>query len=154
HARLNYIKRWASWHASNKPLRCQLLQQRLRLLQIARVKPLHKPPVNRSQQFARLLHLALVAPEPCEAHGGAEFPRLGLLLASDRERTFKVRLRFGSIPLRQLERNFNSDAISLGLKPSFLGCFDLVHRFADAAPSAIELAEFRIGFMITTTACR
>jgi hypothetical protein len=25
---------------------------------------------------SRLLHLALVAPEACEAHGGAEFPRL------------------------------------------------------------------------------
>jgi hypothetical protein len=41
----------------------QLLQEHLRLLQITRVKPFRKPPVNRSQQFARLLHLALVAPE-------------------------------------------------------------------------------------------
>jgi hypothetical protein len=31
----------------------QLLQQRLHLLQIARVEPLRKPPVNGSQQFAR-----------------------------------------------------------------------------------------------------
>ena len=38
------------------------LQQRLRLLQIARVEPLRKPPVNRSKQFACLLHLALIAP--------------------------------------------------------------------------------------------
>ena len=43
-------------------LRRQLLQQRLRLLQIARVEAFSEPPVNRSQQFARLLHLALVAP--------------------------------------------------------------------------------------------
>jgi hypothetical protein len=35
-----------------------LLQQRLRLLQIARVEALREPPVNRSKQFARLLHLA------------------------------------------------------------------------------------------------
>ena len=33
------------------------------LFQIARVKPLSEPPVSRSQQFARLLHLALVATE-------------------------------------------------------------------------------------------
>ena len=46
-----------------------LLEERLRFLQIARVKPLSEPAVNRSQQFARLLHLALVAPETCEAHG-------------------------------------------------------------------------------------
>src|SRR5262249_36126530 len=54
-------------------------------LQIARVKPLGKPPVNRSKQFARFPHLALVAPEACEAHGGAEFPGFGLLVASDGE---------------------------------------------------------------------
>jgi hypothetical protein len=35
-----------------------------------------KPPVNRTQQFARLLHLVPVAPEAGEAHGGAEFPLL------------------------------------------------------------------------------
>jgi hypothetical protein len=28
------------------------------------------PPVNRSQQFAGLPHLALIPPEACEAHGG------------------------------------------------------------------------------------
>jgi hypothetical protein len=55
--------RWASIR--------QLLQQRLRLLQVPRVEALREPPVNRSQQFARLLHLALVAPEAREAHGGA-----------------------------------------------------------------------------------
>ena len=54
--------------------RCrQLLQQRLRLLQIARIEPLSEPPVNRSKQFARLLHLALVAPEACEPHRGRWF---------------------------------------------------------------------------------
>jgi hypothetical protein len=59
----------------------QLLQQRLRLLQVPRVKTLRKPAVNRSKQFARLPHLALGTPETREAHGGAEFPRFGLLLA-------------------------------------------------------------------------
>jgi hypothetical protein len=38
---------------------CQLLQQRLRLLQIARVEALR----NRSQQFARFAYLVLVAPQ-------------------------------------------------------------------------------------------
>ena len=49
----------------------QLLQQRLRFLQIARVEPFGEPAVNWSQQFVRLLHLALVAPEAREAHGSA-----------------------------------------------------------------------------------
>jgi hypothetical protein len=42
---------------SNKALRRQLLQQRLRVFQIARVESFSEPPVHRSQQFARLLHL-------------------------------------------------------------------------------------------------
>ena len=50
-----------------------------------------QPPVNWSQQFARLLDLALVAPEAREAHGGAEFP--GTSLAA-RVRTESAFLQF------------------------------------------------------------
>jgi len=55
----------------------QLIEQRLRFLQIAGVEPLREPPVNRSQQFAGLLHLALrpseawVAPVAGEKRGGS-----------------------------------------------------------------------------------
>ena len=68
----------------------QLVHQHFRFPQIARAKPLSEPPVQRSQQFARLLQLALVAPEACEAHGGAEFPGFGLLLASDSKCAIKM----------------------------------------------------------------
>jgi len=61
-------------HRRRKPLRRQLLQQRLRLLQIARIEPLREPAVNRSKQFARPLDVALVAPRFC------------LLLTRDRKR--------------------------------------------------------------------
>src|SRR5262245_27423567 len=53
----------------------QHVEQRLRLFQVARVEAFSEPPVNRSQQLARLLHLALVAPEACQTHCGAD-PRL------------------------------------------------------------------------------
>jgi hypothetical protein len=43
-----------------------------------------------------LLHLALVAPEACEAHGGAEFPGFRLLLAGDRESALEIGFRFRS----------------------------------------------------------
>src|SRR6202795_2679339 len=46
----------------------QLIEQRAGLLQIERVETLGEPAVDRRQQFARLLHLALVAPEPRHAH--------------------------------------------------------------------------------------
>ena len=51
--------------------RIQFLQQRLRFLQIERVKPFGEPAVNRSEQFASLLRLPLIAPEAREAHCGA-----------------------------------------------------------------------------------
>jgi len=39
------------------------LQQRLGLLEVARIEPFREPPVDRSEQFASLLRLALRAPE-------------------------------------------------------------------------------------------
>ena len=48
----------------------QFGQQRLSLLQVARIGAFGEPPVNGSEQFARLLHLALVAPEAGEAQCG------------------------------------------------------------------------------------
>src|SRR5262249_3865159 len=84
-----------SWaHQSHSASPCQFIKQRLRLLQIARVEALCEPAVNRSEQFTPFSHLALVTPEACEAHGGAEFPGFGLLLACNGERTLEVRLRF------------------------------------------------------------
>src|SRR5262249_4906034 len=51
----------------NDSSRRQLLQQCLRIPQIARVKPFGEPAVDRSKQFARWWRLALGAPEACEA---------------------------------------------------------------------------------------
>ena len=64
-------------------LRRQGVEQRLRLLQIARVEPLSEPAIDRTEQFAGLLHLALVAPEPRKTRSRAELPGLGLLLPGD-----------------------------------------------------------------------
>ena len=47
-----------------------------------------------SEQFASLLRPSLVAPEPREAHGGAEFPGFCLLLARDRDRPLEILFRF------------------------------------------------------------
>jgi hypothetical protein len=97
----------ARWH--------QVLQQRLRVLQIARVVAFRKPIINRSKQFAGLLRLALVAPEASEAHGGAEFPGLCLLLTGNCERVAEKRFGFRGIRLRRLERNLAGDAMNLDL---------------------------------------
>ena len=44
--------------------RTQLLQQRLRRLQIERVETIREPSVNRGKQIMGLLFLSLVAPKP------------------------------------------------------------------------------------------
>jgi hypothetical protein len=59
----------------------QLTEQRLRFPQIERIEPFGEPAVDRSEQFASLLHLALVAPEACEAGGGTQLERLCALLS-------------------------------------------------------------------------
>ena len=51
----------------------KLFEQRLRVLQVARIEPFGKPPVDRSEQFAGLLGFALVAPETRHAHRRTQF---------------------------------------------------------------------------------
>jgi hypothetical protein len=52
--------------------RRQLVEQRLGLFQIARVEAFSEPTVDRSEQMAGFIPLALIAPEPREAGGGAK----------------------------------------------------------------------------------
>src|SRR6516164_8691051 len=100
---------------------CKRVEQRLRDLHIARVLTLSEPPVNRSQQFARLLRLTLGTPEAREACCCAEFPGLCLLLTRNRERVLEVRLRLRSIRLRRHQRDFPGSSVDVGFPPLFLG---------------------------------
>src|SRR5262245_1115507 len=50
------------------------------LLQVGGVKALREPVVDRRQQFARLDPLALLLPQPRQAHGRPQLPGLGLLV--------------------------------------------------------------------------
>ena len=50
------------------------IKQHLRFLQVKCVEAFGEPPVERSEQFARLLQLGLVAPEPPKVVGGAPQP--------------------------------------------------------------------------------
>ena len=86
-------------------------------------RTLSKPPINRRQQFARFAHLALVAPEACEAHGGAEFPGFGLLLTGDCDCTVEIRFDFRRIRFGRHQCDFTDDTPDLGLAPLFFGSF-------------------------------
>ena len=58
----------------------QFVEQRLCLFEIGRVEAFGEPAVDRREEIAGFGAPALVAPEPGEARGGAQFPELGLLL--------------------------------------------------------------------------
>jgi hypothetical protein len=58
----------------------KLADQRLRGSEIRRIKALGKPIMDWREQLKRLLCPALVAPQPGEAGGGAQFPGEGTLM--------------------------------------------------------------------------
>ena len=74
----------------------ELGEQRFWLFEIGRVETLGEPAVDWREKVAGFGVMALVAAEPGEAHGGAQFPELGPLLlaflnASEQKRTQLVR---------------------------------------------------------------
>ena len=61
----------------------QFVEQRFCLFEVGGVEAFGEPAVDRREQVAGLGAAALLAAQPGEAHGGAQFPKLGLLLLSD-----------------------------------------------------------------------
>jgi Binding-prot-dependent transport system membrane comp, N-term/Binding-protein-dependent transport system inner membrane component len=59
----------------------EFLQQRLRLLEVCRVKALGKPAVDGGQQLAGFSPLTLALPQPAQAQGRPQLPGFGLLVA-------------------------------------------------------------------------
>src|SRR6516162_1949497 len=63
----------------------EFVEQRLCLFEVGRAEAFGEPAVDRREQIAGFAATALVAAEPGEAHHGAQFPELGLLLPGDAE---------------------------------------------------------------------
>src|SRR6266446_9181835 len=99
-------------------LHTKLVQQCLGLLQIERVEALAEPPVDRREQSAGLIALALVAPEPGKAGGGAQLPRLCLLRPGNLPRLEKAGLGSGEVVIAQAPQHFAPEAIQLRLEPA------------------------------------
>jgi hypothetical protein len=117
----------------------QRVEQRLCVLQIARIESLSEPAVDRSEKLASLIPFSLIAPETRHAHRCAQFPGLCLLRTRNRERTLEMRLGLGRVWLWRLERDFSR--IDLSLKPPFPGCFYRTHRLANAEALAAPLGD-------------
>ena len=66
-------------------------------------------------------------------------------MARDCESALEIRLRFRGIGLRRFERNLSSNAIDIGVEPSFLARFHRRHCCINALPSLIELPEVCVG---------
>ena len=79
---LQYVPK-LDWHVEaqrqTSDLLSQVVEQRLRVLQIARVEAFGEPGVERGEEGAGFIALALALPEPRQAGGGAQLERLGLL---------------------------------------------------------------------------
>jgi hypothetical protein len=79
----------------------QLLEQRLRLLQIERIEAFGEPAIDGRKKIAGLIPFALIAVEPRHAYRRAHSPGLCLLLTGNGESTFEVPSAFQlQLPLR------------------------------------------------------
>src|SRR5439155_10695148 len=93
----------------------QVLQQRPRVLQVARVEAFGEPGVERGEERAGRVTLALALPEPRQAGGRAQLERLGLLPPGDLQGVAEERLRLlDRIPVH-VEENLCSQPVELGI---------------------------------------
>src|SRR5215831_4311556 len=74
---------WGSKGVSTGVALRQRVQQCLHILQVSRIKSFGEPAVDRREQLVGLTAFALLLPQPAQARGGAQFPRLGLLVAGE-----------------------------------------------------------------------
>ena len=119
----------------------QLVEECLGLFQIARVKPLGEPAVDRSEKLASLIALALIAPETRHVHRGAQFQGFCLLLTRKSDSALEIRFRFRRIRLGRLECYLPDYMNYYGFLGPFLGFFHCCNRLAAAPPSVIVLAK-------------
>ena len=71
----------------------QLIDQRFGLLEIGAIEALREPVVDRSEHRPRPVTAALGHKQPSEANRRTQFPRLGVLLARNLDRSLKATLR-------------------------------------------------------------
>ena len=72
----------------------QGVEQGLGLFEVSRVKPLSEPIIDLGEHLPGVLFLALVLPQPAQAHHRSQFQRLRLLLAGNLNGLVKIRFGF------------------------------------------------------------
>src|SRR5262245_749608 len=71
----------------------QRIEQCAGLLEVGGIKPFGEPAIDLGQELAGCGALALLLPQASQAHGGAQFPRPGLLAAGYGEGLLKAGFR-------------------------------------------------------------
>src|SRR5262245_28544280 len=137
-------QKWKSPGASTDSC-VQLAKQGVGLLQVARIEPFSEPAIGRSKKSTSFLPHVLIEPKSRHAHRRTQLPGFCLLGTRNGERALEICFRLRRTQLRQLERDFAGYAMDFRLVPTFPCCFHRGHRLANAAPSLVKLAEFRIG---------
>src|SRR6266480_3958746 len=95
--------------------KCVIVEQRLRVVQVTRVEAFGEPGVERGEEGAGRVALALALPEPRQGGGGAQLERLGLLPPGDLEGLAQERLRLlDRIPVG-VEENLRAQPVELGI---------------------------------------
>ena len=116
----------------------EFLEQGLRFLQIAGIEAFGEPVVDRREQFASLVSLASIAPEPRHAHSDAQLERSSPLLAGEFESLNKDCFRFHGCSEKQSEFAFNSEHVGL---PEIFACVGYqLGGFSDRAQATLHIS--------------
>src|SRR5262245_50457477 len=127
-----------AWNLARKcSLLRQLCQQRLCLIEVHRVEAFSEPTVNRSKQFVSLLPLPLVAPEPGEKGGGAQFPEARPLIARNVQGFAQMAFDFRCWNPLEVEH--------LGMKPMDLGAHVMLTVRLGVPMRGLDVTEHRHG---------
>ena len=121
----------------------------------ARIESFGEPAVDRRQKVACLIPLPLIAPEPCDAHRGAQFPGLRLLRSRDRKSALEISSGFSRIRRQRLKRDLTGYAIDLGLEPRFFSLFrspSLLRQRIARLRRIVRVLHRLLSDMINTTA--
>src|SRR5437660_5178817 len=124
----------------------QCIEQRLRLGQVGRIKPLGEPAVNGREYRARFSTPALIPPQPRQTHRRAQFPTFRQLLLRQGNRQAEV--TFGKLVLILLAPHFTAQPHRLGPPTAFVGhegkrLVDAPHGIVKRAAQGLNLCQTR-----------
>jgi hypothetical protein len=117
----------------------QLVEQRLGLFQIARVKAFGKPAIDRSEKLAGLIPLALISPEAREAGGSAELEGSRRLLAGRLDGQIESRSSLGK--LTYIASDFTTNEMIFGFPDQFIKRSIIVSESSSAALASVALPQ-------------